>query len=181
MLKPPRGFGVSFGSREQTNTTRESEEWGKEAKILGLEKKSSEFWSHRHLAVLLRRIMEFKCYSVVSDILVHRQHPKAWYQLNTDTPHHGFRDYKESRCAFFDTKCSGVYFNTLLSLHFLSLSSALVSLTDPFCEVAQKRKSWTPVSAYWGKWTFEVTEGDAGLSARENASKLSEGPLGRQC
>lgn len=37
-----------------------------------------------------------------------------------------------------------------------------------------------PVPAYWGKWTFKVTEGDVGLSAGEDALELSEEPLERQ-
>lgn len=49
---------------------------------------------HTHLAVLLRRITGFRCYSGAADVPVHRQRPKARYQLNTDTPHHGFRDYR---------------------------------------------------------------------------------------
>lgn len=144
-----------------------------------VQKKSSEFWVHRYLAVLLRRIMGFRCYIGASDIRVYRQSPKAWYQLNTDRPHHGFRDYMGDRCAISDTKCGATYFNFPFSLHFFS-SHLLLCFAVSFCQIAHKRKSQAPISAYWGKWTFEVTEVDVGLSAREDASELSEGPLGRQ-
>lgn len=54
--------------------------------------------------------------------------------INLTLTHHtrGFRDYRGSRCAISDTKCSVADFNTPLSLHFFSshlLLSPLQSLS----------------------------------------------------
>lgn len=89
MLESPIGFRGSCGAKEQTGNTRE---WEERSKNTLFREKNSESLAHTHLAVLLSRIMG--CYSRAADVRVHRQRPKAWYQLNTDTPHHGFRDYR---------------------------------------------------------------------------------------
>lgn len=49
-------------------------------------KMNTESLAHTHLAVLLSRIMGFRCYTGASDVRVYRQRPKAQYKLNTDTP-----------------------------------------------------------------------------------------------
>lgn len=65
----------------------------------GLKKKKQEYFvekkeslAHTHLAVLLSWIM--RRYSGAADVQVHKLRPKAWSQFNSDTPHHGFRDYR---------------------------------------------------------------------------------------
>lgn len=92
ILESPIGFQGSCGAKEQTGDTREWEE--EEMKNILSREKNSESLAHTHLAVLLKRIMGFRCYSGAADVRLHRQRPKARYQLNTDTPHHGFRDYR---------------------------------------------------------------------------------------
>lgn len=92
MQESPTGFRGSCGAKGQTGNTREWEQRG--SKNILFREKNSESLAHTHLAVLLSRIMGFRCYSGAADVWVHRQRPKAWYQLNTDTPHHGFRDYR---------------------------------------------------------------------------------------
>lgn len=63
---------------------------------------------------------------------------------------------------------------TLTALCFFS-SCLLVRICE--CCIGEKAKC---SSAYWGKWTFEMTEGDFGLSATADALELSEGALGWQ-
>lgn len=53
--------------------------------------------------------------------------PKAWYQLNTDTPHHGFRDYRGLDVPFL-TQSAVLPTLTTLSLSHLP-SSPLRSLS----------------------------------------------------
>lgn len=170
----PTSFAGSFGAKS-TWATQENER--REEYIV----QRKEQWILRTytLSFLLRRIIGFRCYSGAADGQVHKESPKAWYQLNTDTPDHASRDYRELDVPFL-TKSAVLQTLTLpFSPHFF-LSHLLLSLLQSlFCQVAQRRKSPTSASAYWGKWTFEMTEGDGGLSAEEDASKLSEGPLGR--
>lgn len=165
--------------------------WGQGAeephKGKGRKRKKTGILCSEKWAVNLKRIHTFeqdygfRCYSEASDVWVHRQRPKAQYQLNTDTPHHTVvSEITGARCAISDTKCSVADFNSLFFFISFPLVYSLVSFAVPFCQDVQRRKSWMSVSAYWGKWTFEMTEGDFSLSAREDASELSEGPLGRQ-
>lgn len=129
MLESPIGFRGSCGAREQTRNTSE---WEQRSENILSRKKNSESLAHTHLAVLLRRIMGFRCYSGAADVQVHRQRPKARYQLNTDTPHQRLQRLQGARCAISDTKCSVADFNTPLSLHFFSshlLLSPLQSLS----------------------------------------------------
>lgn len=114
MLESPIGFGGVLwgqGAGWQHKWMRGKRERSKDTLF---REKNSESLAHTHLAVLLSRIMGFRCYSGASDVRVHRQRPKAWYQLNTDTPHHGFRDYRR------------------LDVPFLTQSAVLQTLTPLF-------------------------------------------------
>lgn len=133
------------------------------------------FSAYTIIVALVWRIMGFRCYSGAADTFMspQKKRPKACYQLNTDMAHDGFRDYRGSAFHSWQVQCC-----RLKDPSFSPFS--LVFFTVPFCQVAHRRKSQMAVSAYWGKWTSEMTEADIGLSAGEDASKLSEGPLGRR-
>ena len=142
--------------------------------------KNSESWARTHLAVLLSWITGFRCYSGASDVRVHRQRPKAWYQLNTDTPHHGFRDYRGVDVPFLTQSAVLQGLTPLLLFISFPLIYSCLLCSPSLSSGTGGEKSRMPVSAYWCKWTFEMTEGDVGLSAGEDASELSEGPLERR-
>lgn len=152
---------------------------GKKKNILFIEK-NSESLVHTHFAVLLRRIMGFRCYRGAADVWVRRQGPKAWYQLNTDTPQHGFRDYRGLDVPFMTQSAVLQTLTPLFLFYFFSSHLLLSPLQSLSVKWHKGKKSRMSVSAYWGKWTFEMTEGDVGSSAGEDASELSEAPLGRR-
>lgn len=63
------------------------------------------------------------CNSEASDIRVHRQSTKVWYQLNSDKPYHGFRDYKGEGGS---RGGGGQFLTQSAALHTLTLFSLLV-------------------------------------------------------
>lgn len=67
--------------------------------------------------------MGFMCNSEASDIRVHRQSTKVWYQLNSDKPYHGFRDYKGEGGS---RGGGGQFLTQSAALHTLTLFSLLV-------------------------------------------------------
>lgn len=83
--------------------------------------------------------MGFRCYSGAVDVQVHRQRPKAWYQLNTDTPHYGFRDYRGLDVPFLT---QSAVLQTLTPL-FLFISFPLIYsclLCSPFLSSGTEEK-----------------------------------------
>lgn len=105
-------------------------------------------------------------YRGAADVQVHKLRPVAWYQLNPDTPNHWLlRLQGAAQSAMLPTL-------TTLSLfiHFPLIYPCL--FCSPFLSsVREEKRVQRSVSAHWCKWTFEMTEGDVGLSAGEDASE----------
>lgn len=176
MIETTTGLRGSCRAKEQTDDTRECEERSKNTLFW---EKNSASWAHTRLAVLLSWIMGFRCYSGASDVRVHRQRPKAWYQLNTDTPHHGFRDYRGLDVPFL-TQSAVLQTLTplLLFISFPLIYSCL--LCSRSLSSGTEEKEPNVCVCLLGQVNIWNDRGWRCLSAGEDASELSEGPLERR-